>query len=74
MLLPAAALVAVIGMQPLAIAGEQSAGVTATGAQYADMATQSCRVVGAISHRCYAFQSDATWPAGLADYHGSNGG
>jgi hypothetical protein len=34
----------------------------------------SCRYVGAISHRCYTFHSDATWPAGLADYHGSNGG
>ena len=33
-----------------------------------------CRIVGAISHRCYTFHSDATWPAGLSDYHGSNGG
>ena len=34
----------------------------------------NCRVVGAISHRCYTFQSDATWREGLAQYHGSNGG
>ena len=33
-----------------------------------------CGVVGAISHRCYAFHSDATWREGLSDYHGSNGG
>jgi hypothetical protein len=33
-----------------------------------------CRVVGAISHRCYTFHSDATWREGLSDYHGSNGG
>jgi hypothetical protein len=33
-----------------------------------------CRVVGAISHRCYTFQSDATWREGLSQYHGSNGG
>jgi hypothetical protein len=31
-----------------------------------------CKVVGAISHRCYTFDSDATWPDGLSDYHGSN--
>jgi len=36
------------------------------------VATQ-CRVVGAVSHRCYYFHSDATWREGLADYHGSNG-
>jgi hypothetical protein len=34
----------------------------------------NCRVVGAISHRCYTFQSDATWREGLSTYHGSNGG
>jgi hypothetical protein len=34
----------------------------------------NCRVVGAISHRCYSFHSDAAWREGLADYHGSNGG
>ena len=33
-----------------------------------------CVVLGAISHRCLNFHSDSTWPAGLADYHGSNGG
>jgi hypothetical protein len=33
-----------------------------------------CKVVGAISHRCYTFQSDATWREGLSTYHGSNGG
>jgi hypothetical protein len=32
-----------------------------------------CRYVGAISHRCYYFQSDATWREGLSSYHGSNG-
>jgi nicotinic acid phosphoribosyltransferase len=34
----------------------------------------NCTVVGAISHRCYTFQSDATWREGLSTYHGSNGG
>jgi MFS superfamily sulfate permease-like transporter len=37
------------------------------------VATQ-CKIVGAISHRCYTFHSDATWREGLADYHGANGG
>jgi len=37
-------------------------------------ATEQCQIVGAISHRCLNFDSDATWPEGLADYHGSNGG
>jgi hypothetical protein len=37
-------------------------------------APQTCRVIGAISHRCYTFHSDATWPQGLPDYHGGNGG
>ena len=36
-------------------------------------ATQ-CRILGAISHRCYAFHSDAAWREGLTDYHGGNGG
>lgn len=31
-----------------------------------------CRIVGAISHCCYRFDSDATWPEGLSDFHGSN--
>ncbi len=29
-----------------------------------------CGVVGAISHRCYNFYGDATWPEGLSDYPG----
>jgi len=33
-----------------------------------------CEIVGSISHRCLSFDSDSTWPEGLADYHGSNGG
>ncbi len=37
-------------------------------------ATQQCRIVGAIPHRCYTFHSDATWREGFADYHGDNGG
>ena len=37
-------------------------------------ATEQCRIVGTISHRCLSFDSDATWPEGLTDYHGSNGG
>ena len=37
-------------------------------------ANQQCRIVGATSHRCYTFHSDATWREGLADYHGDNGG
>ena len=37
-------------------------------------ATEQCQIVGAISHRCLSFDSDATWPEGLSDYHGSNGG
>jgi hypothetical protein len=28
----------------------------------------------AASHRCYTFQSDATWREGLSTYYGSNGG
>jgi hypothetical protein len=35
---------------------------------------RQCKIVGAISHRCYSFQSDTTWREGLADYHESNGG
>ena len=46
--------------------------------QHADVALSAtsghCRIVGAISHRCLNFHSDSTWPQGLADYHGSNGG
>ncbi|MGA2125288.1 MAG: hypothetical protein ABSG76_03960 [Xanthobacteraceae bacterium] len=34
--------------------------------------TGKCKIVGAISHRCLNFHSDATWPGGLSDYHGSN--
>jgi hypothetical protein len=37
-------------------------------------ATSRCEIVGSISHRCLNFDSDSTWPEGLADYHGSNGG
>ncbi len=37
-------------------------------------ASSQCRIVGAISHRCYTFHSDATWREGLPDYHGDNGG
>jgi hypothetical protein len=33
-----------------------------------------CKIIGAISHRCLNFHSDSAWPAGLADYHGTNGG
>jgi len=44
-------------------------------AAFADeFADSQCRIVGAISHRCYTFHSDATWREGLPDYHGSNGG
>jgi len=46
----------------------------AQGARAAAWQATQCRVVGAISHRCYAFHSDATWREGLADYHGGNGG
>jgi hypothetical protein len=35
--------------------------------------TQPCKVYGAVSHRCYTFDSDATWRGGLSDFHGSNG-
>jgi hypothetical protein len=38
------------------------------------LASQTCRIVGAISHRCLSFHSDSMWREGLADYHGSNGG
>jgi hypothetical protein len=37
-------------------------------------AYNQCRIIGAISHRCYTFHSDATWREGLVDYHGDNGG
>jgi hypothetical protein len=40
----------------------------------ASSAAKQCAIVGAISHRCYAFHSDATWREGLPDFHGSNGG
>jgi hypothetical protein len=33
-----------------------------------------CRYVGAVSGRCYTFRSDATWPAGIPGYTGTNGG
>jgi hypothetical protein len=33
-----------------------------------------CKVIGSISHRCLNFNSDATYPEGLSDYFGSNGG
>jgi len=33
-----------------------------------------CRVVGAISHRCYSFTSDATWPQGIRGNRYGNGG
>jgi hypothetical protein len=32
-----------------------------------------CRVVGAISGRCYSFYSDATWPEGIRGNNYSNG-
>jgi len=35
---------------------------------------QNCKIVGSISHRCLSFKSDATWPQGLSDYYGGNGG
>lgn len=47
--------------------------VTSAAAQQS-IASAPCRIIGAVSHRCYAFHSDATWREGLADYHGSNGG
>ena len=33
-----------------------------------------CRIVDTVSHHCLSFHSDSTWPEGLRDYHGSNGG
>jgi hypothetical protein len=41
---------------------------------HAQAAVTECRIVGAISHRCYTFHSDATWREGLSDYHGASGG
>jgi len=32
-----------------------------------------CRVVGSISHRCYSFISDATFPEGIPGNNYSNG-
>jgi len=44
-------------------------------AAFADEFSDSqCRIVDAISHRCYTFHSGSTWREGLPDYHGSNGG
>ena len=43
-------------------------------AHWSTYPASQCRIVGAISHRCYAFHSDAAWREGLTDYHGSNGG
>jgi hypothetical protein len=31
----------------------------------ADPNKLKCRYVGAISHRCYSFISDSTWPEGI---------
>lgn len=39
-----------------------------------EFSDSQCRIVDAISHRCYTFHSDSTWREGLPDYHGSNGG
>jgi hypothetical protein len=36
--------------------------------------TSQCKVIDSISGRCLTFDSDSTWPEGLPDYHGSNGG
>jgi hypothetical protein len=35
---------------------------------------QQCKIVDTITHRCLTFHSDSTWPGGLPDYHGENGG
>jgi hypothetical protein len=49
--------------------------ISAAQAQQAHAKPMSqCKIVGAISHRCYSFHSDATWREGLSDYHGSSGG
>jgi hypothetical protein len=37
------------------------------------LSEQHCKIIDAISHRCFYFDSDSTWPEGLSDYHGSNG-
>jgi hypothetical protein len=33
---------------------------------------RQCRVVGAISHRCYTFISDSTWPEGIPGNNDGN--
>ena len=66
-----AAAIAVLS-SPLALAAPaHKRHVAETGVQTSDL---TCRYVGAISHRCYTFHSDATWREGMPDYHGSNGG
>ena len=57
-----------VSVSPLASAAPQKLRVIQT------VDPLSCRYVGAISHRCYTFHSDATWREGMPDYHGSNGG
>lgn len=67
---PAAiAVIAAAALALPAISSAQAEKATTNG-----IATKQCRIVGAISHRCLNFHSDATWPEGLVDYHGSKGG
>jgi hypothetical protein len=42
--------------------------------RFANATNLDCRYIGAVSHRCYTFQSDANWREGLSSYHGSQGG
>ena len=66
----------VVALAAATAAFSSSFALAASGHKHFVVATDSlsCRYVGAISHRCYTFHSDATWREGMPDYHGSNGG
>ncbi len=65
--------VAIAALAAAAFSLPLASGAQAQQPAVTDQASQ-CRIVGAISHRCYTFHSDATWREGLSDYHGANGG
>jgi hypothetical protein len=70
----AVALAILLSAPGMAAAASNSADVRLASALSAQTQDYSCKIVGAISHRCWTFRSDSAWPTGLADYHGANGG
>jgi hypothetical protein len=69
----AVALAILIGAPGMAIAAGNNTDAQLAPAWSTQAQNNSCKIVGAISHRCWTFHSDSAWPEGLADYHGSNG-